>query len=144
MIAVTKFDNYYAAAEEFSRISEAAIKEAVCTSIKIATGSDGFPRQNIVAISGKMAFYARKLSLGNKLPEKRTQTAVKRFLEDYKSYGGDDIPGGEDEATAGGEDSLTIEWKTLERASGIQVLEERSAYVDLCVYYSNVNFFFFL
>lgn len=129
MIAVTKFDHYYSASEEHSQISKEAIKKAVFTSIKGATGSSGFPRRNIVPISGKMALYARKLSLGNELPEERTQRAVKRFLEDYKSYGGDDIPGGEDEATAGGEKSLTIQWKTLERASGIQVLEERSALV---------------
>ena len=140
MIAVTKFDNYYTAAEEFSRISEVAIKDAVCTSIKSATGSDGFPSKNIVPISGKMALYARKLSLGNELSERRTQTAVKRFLEDYKLYGGDDIPGGENEATAGGENSLTIEWKVLERASGIQVLEERSA----CICTTVMPFFSFI
>jgi len=140
VIAVTKFDMYYTAAEEHSQISEVAIKEAVCTSIKGATGSDGFPRQNIVPISGKMALYARKLSHGDTLPEPRTQNAVKRFLEDYKSYGGDDIPVGEDEATAGGENPLTIEWKTLERASGIQELEERSAYICVCTTVTSISF----
>ena len=121
MIAVTKFDNYYTASEQHSQISEVAIKEAVCTSIKGATGSSGFPRRNIVPVSGKMALYARKLSLGNELSEKRTRTALKRFLEDYESYRGDDIPGGEDEATAGGEKSLTIQWKTLERVNPVAI-----------------------
>ena len=130
MIAVTKFDKFYTASAVHSQMSQDAIKDAVCTSIKGATASDKFPRQNIVPISGEMALYARKLSCGEKLAEKRTTKAIKRFLEDYKECVSP--PEGENEVTTGSEKVLPNQWKLadiclLEKASGIQMLEERSA-----------------
>lgn len=124
MIVVTKFDHYYSEPEKYSQISEEEIKKGVCDSIKSATGSTTFPQQNIVPVSGRVALYARRLRQEGKLPPS-PEKFVKRFLEDYA----DSIPAGENEGPTNGEKIPTDPLKqaeALERASGFEMLEERS------------------
>ena len=110
LVVVTRFDEFYMAAEDNERLSEDVIKSKLCASVEKATGSTALSKENIIHICGQWAYIAKQLACDPH--NKGLQKKARKCLLQYGKMQIGDITG----------DELA---KVLEKASNVALVEER-------------------
>ena len=134
IIAVTHFDRYYTADEEYDKIDERTIRMSVLSQIRDAIdSSESFPETMVIPICGQWAHFARQLKYHT--DDSDLKQKVVKYLRHYNEY-----PCGQAENL----DSLPSDTlvERLENASGLLELESRYICAKLSsvseIVYSNI------